>query len=325
MIERIPPQNLEAEYAVLGAMLIEKEAIAKVTEFLRAGDFYREANRLIFDAMMELYNKGEAIDMVTVTEHLRKQDKLERVGGIAYITSLANAVPTAANVVHHGKIVEEKSILRHLINSATQIAGMGYEDSEDVEDILDKAEKSIMEVSGRKISGDFTSIKDVVYKAFDKIEHLFQSKGAITGLPSGFKDLDKLTAGLQPSDLILIAARPSMGKTAFTLNIATNVALRSKKPVAFFSLEMSKEQLVQRILCSEAAIDSQKLRVGELDDHDWEKLITVSDALSQAPLFIDDTPGITVLEMRSKARRLKMEQGLSLIVIDYLQLMQGSG
>lgn len=324
MIERIPPQNLEAEQAVLGAMLIEKEAIAKVVEFLQARDFYREANRLIFDAMLELFNKGEAVDMVTVTEYLRKQDALEKVGGIAYITALANAVPTAANVVHHGKIVEEKSLLRHLINSATQIAGMGYEDSESVEDILDKAEKSIMEVSGRKISGDFAPIKDVIFDAFNKIEALYASKGAITGLASGFKDLDKLTTGFQPSDLILVAARPSMGKTAFTLNIATNVALRSKQPVAFFSLEMSKEQLVQRILCSEAAIDSQRLRTGELEDRDWEKLISVSDSLSSAPLFIDDTPGITVLEMRSKARRLKMEHGLSLIVIDYLQLMQGS-
>lgn len=324
MIERIPPQNLEAEQAVLGAMLIEKEAIAKVVEFLQARDFYREANRLIFDAMLELFNKGEAVDMVTVTEYLRKQDALEKVGGIAYITALANAVPTAANVVHHGKIVEEKSLLRHLINSATQIAGMGYEDSESVEDILDKAEKSIMEVSGRKISGDFAPIKDVIFDAFNKIEALYASKGAITGLASGFKDLDKLTTGFQPSDLILVAARPSMGKTAFTLNIATNVALRSKQPVAFFSLEMSKEQLVQRILCSEAAIDSQRLRTGELEDRDWEKLICVSDSLSSAPLFIDDTPGITVLEMRSKARRLKMEHGLSLIVIDYLQLMQGS-
>ena len=324
MIERIPPQNLEAEQAVLGAMLIEKEAIAKAVEFLKAGDFYREANRLIFDAMLELFNKGEAVDMVTVTEHLRKQDTLEKVGGIAYITALANAVPTAANVVHHGKIVEEKSILRHLINSATEIAGMGYEDSESVEDIMDKAEKSIMAVSSRKIGGDFAPIKDVIFDAFNKIEALYASKGAITGLPSGFKDLDKLTTGFQPSDLILVAARPSMGKTAFTLNIATNVALRSKQPVAFFSLEMSKEQLVQRILCSEAAIDSQRLRTGELEDRDWEKLISVSDGLSSAPLYIDDTPGITVLEMRSKARRLKMEHGLSLIIIDYLQLMQGS-
>lgn len=324
MIERIPPQNLEAEQAVLGAMLIEKEAIAKAAEFLQARDFYREANRLIFSAMLELFNKGEAVDLVTVTELLRKNDELEKVGGIAYVTALANSVPTAANVVHHGKIVEEKSLLRHLINSATEIAGMGYEDSEKVEVILDKAEKSIMEVSSRKIGGDFAPIKNVIFDAFGKIERLYASKGAITGLASGFRDLDKLTAGFQPSDLILVAARPSMGKTAFTLNIAANVAVRLKETVAFFSLEMSKEQLVQRMLCSEAAIDSQKLRIGELNDEDWNKLITVSDSLSQAPLYIDDTPGITVLEMRSKARRLKMEHGLSLIVIDYLQLMQGS-
>ncbi len=324
MIERVPPQNLEAEQAVLGAMLIEKEAVAKVAEFLTAGDFYREANRLIFAAIIDLYNRGEAADMVTVTEHLKKTDKLEAVGGIAYITSLANSVPTAANVVHYGKIVEEKALLRHLINSATQIAGMGYEDSEEIETILDKAEKSIMEVSSRKISGDFSPIKKVIFDAFGKIEQLYASKGAITGLASGFKELDKLTAGFQPSDLILIAARPSMGKTAFVLNIAAYVSIRLKQPVAFFSLEMSKEQLVQRMLCAEAAIDSQRLRIGELDEHDWDKLIGASSEMSNAPLYIDDTPGITVLEMRSKARRLKMEQGLSLIIIDYLQLMQGT-
>lgn len=325
MIDRIPPQSLEAEQAVLGGMMIEREAISKVAEFLRPEDFYREAHRLIFGAMQELFNKNEPVDLVTVTEFLRKADKLESAGGIAYITSLANSVPTAANITYHGKIVEEKSLLRQLINSATNIAGMGYEASEEVANILDKAEKMILEVSGRKIGGDFTPIKSIIFDAFGKIEQLYASKGGITGLASGFKDLDRLTSGLQASDLILIAARPSMGKTAFTLNIATNVAVREQKAVAFFSLEMSKEQLVQRMLCSEASIDSQRLRIGELEDRDWSKLISAADRLSSAPIFIDDTPGITVMEMRSKARRLKIEHDLKLIIIDYLQLMQGSG
>ncbi|MEG6584382.1 replicative DNA helicase [Dendrosporobacter sp. 1207_IL3150] len=325
MIERIPPQNLEAEQAVLGGMLIEREAISKVAEFLRPEDFYREAHRLIFGAMQELFNKNEPVDLVTVTEYLRKADKLENAGGIAYITSLANSVPTAANITYHGKIVEEKSLLRQLINSATNIAGLGYEASEEVANILDKAEKMILEVSGRKIGGDFTPIKSIIFDAFGKIEQLYASKGGITGLASGFKDLDRLTSGLQASDLILVAARPSMGKTAFTLNIASNVAIREKQAVAFFSLEMSKEQLVQRMLCAEASIDSQRLRIGELEDRDWSKLISAADRLSSAPIFIDDTPGITVMEMRSKARRLKIEHDLKLIIIDYLQLMQGSG
>ena len=324
MIERVPPQNIEAEQAVIGGMLIEKEAISKVAEFLKADDFYREAHRLIFEAMLELFNKNEAVDLVTVTEVLRKNDKLEAVGGIAYITSLANSVPTAANINYHGKIVEEKALLRGLINSATHIASMGYEDTEAVADIIDKAEKMILEVSERKMSGDFVPIKSIIFDAFGKIEQLYASKGGITGLATGFKDLDKITSGLQPSDLILVAARPSMGKTAFTLNIASHVAIREKKAVAFFSLEMSKEQLVQRMLCSEATIDSQRLRIGELEERDWTKLISAADRLSSAPIYIDDTPGITVMEMRSKARRLKIEHDLQLIIIDYLQLMQGS-
>ncbi|WP_026319273.1 MULTISPECIES: replicative DNA helicase [Sporomusaceae] len=325
MIERVPPQNLEAEQAVLGAMLIEKEAIARVTELLKGGDFYREAHRLIFEAMLDLYNRNEAVDMITVIELLKREDNLEKVGGIAYVTSLANSVPTAANVHYHAKIVEEKALLRQLIQTSTQIAALGYEGSEEVSQIVDQAEKMILEVSNRRIGGDFAPIKSIVLDAFGKIEQLYESRGGITGLATGFKDLDRLTSGLQKSDLILVAARPSMGKTAFTLNIASNVAIREKKAVAFFSLEMSKEQLVQRMLCAEASIDSQKLRIGELEDDDWTKLINAADRLSGAPIFIDDTAGISVLEMRSKARRLKVEHDLSLIIIDYLQLMQGSG
>ncbi|HWR38192.1 MAG TPA: replicative DNA helicase [Patescibacteria group bacterium] len=323
MLDRIPPQNVEAEQSVLGAMMIEREAISKAAEILRPGDFYREAHRLVFAAMMELFNKNDAVDMVTVTEVLRRDDKLEAAGGIAYVTALANSVPTAANVGYHARIIEEKALLRQLINTATNIAGMGYEAADEVATILDSAEKMMLEVSNRRGGQDFAAVKTIIFDVFDKVSELYASKGGITGLPTGFKDLDRLTSGLQPSDLILIAARPSMGKTAFVLNIAQHVAVRDKKTVAFFSLEMSKEQLVQRMLCAEAPIDAQRLRIGELDDNDWKKLVTAADRLAGAPIFIDDTAGITVMEMRSKARRLKVEHDLQLIIIDYLQLMQG--
>ena len=324
MLDRIPPQSIEAEQDVLGAMLIEREAISKVAEFLHTEDFYREAHRLLFATALELFDKNDAVDLITVIEHLRKNDQLEKAGGIAYVTSLANSVPTAANVLYHARIVEEKALLRQLINAATNIAGLGYEASEEVDSILDNAERMILEVSNRKIGKDFAPIKTIIFEAFDRIQGLYESKGGITGLATGFKDLDRLTSGLQPSDLILIAARPSMGKTAFVLNIASHVAIREKQTVAFFSLEMSKEQLVQRMLCSEAPIDSQRLRVGDLEGKDWQKLVSAADRLSSAPIFIDDTPGITVMEMRAKARRLKIEHDLKLVIIDYLQLMQGS-
>lgn len=325
LLDRIPPQNIEAEQAVLGSMLIEREAISRVAEILRPEDFYREAHRLIYNAIQQLFNKSEAVDLITLTEHLRREDKLEAVGGISYVTSLANSMPTAANVAYHARIVEEKALLRQLITAATHIAGMGYEANDDVVNILDQAEKTILEVSHRKVTGEFAPIKTIIIDAFSKIEQLYASKGGITGLSSGFKDLDRLTAGLQPSDLILIAARPSMGKTAFVLNIAQHVAVKEKKAVAVFSLEMSKEQLVQRMLCCEAPIDAQRLRIGELQDNDWKNLVRAAERLSAAPIFIDDTPGITVAEMRSKARRLKAESDLKLVVIDYLQLMSGSG
>ncbi len=320
----MPPQNLEAEQSVLGAMLIEREAISRVAEFMRPEDFYRESHRLVYAAVLALYNRGEAVDLITLTEQLRREDKLEAAGGISYITSLANSVPTAANVIYHAKIVEEKALLRGLINTATHIAGLGYEANEEVINILDQAERMILEVANRKVTGNFVPIKDILMAALDRVEQLYHTKGGITGLPTGFKDLDRLTAGLQPSDLILIAARPSMGKTAFVLNIAQHVAVKEKKPVAFFSLEMSKEQLVQRMLCTEATIDAQRLKIGDLKDTDWSNLVKAADRLSSAPIFIDDTPGATVTEIRSKARRLKVEHDLSLVVIDYLQLMQGS-
>ena len=330
--ERVPPQNIEAEQAVLGAMLIDKEAIAKATEVLSADDFYREAHRVIFSAMLELYNKNEAVDMVTVTEILKRDNKLEDIGGIAYITSLANVVLTAANVKYHAEIVAEKSVLRQLVRVSTEIAAMGYEANEDVGTLLDTAESRILEISNRKKKNDFTPINDILMDSVQSIESLLQNKGGLTGLPAGFAGLDKLTSGLHPSDFIILAARPSMGKTALALNIVQNVALRAHKviggeprSVAFFSLEMSKEQLVNRMLCAEAGIDSQRLRVGEMHDEDWTHLWDACDTMSRAKIYIDDTAGITAMDMRSRARRLKAEHGLDLIVVDYLQLMQGSG
>ena len=330
--ERVPPQNIEAEQAVLGAMLIDKEAIAKASEILTSSDFYREAHRVIFNAMLELYNKNEAVDMVTVTEILKRDNKLEDIGGLAYITSLANVVLTAANVKYHADIVAEKSVLRQLVRVSTEIAAMGYEANDDVGTLLDTAESRILEISNRKKKADFTQINDVLMESVQNIEKLINNKGGLTGLPSGFADLDKLTSGLHPSDFIILAARPSMGKTALALNIVQNVALRAHKKiggeprsVAFFSLEMSKEQLVNRMLCAEAGIDSQRLRVGEMGDKDWDALWGACDLMSKAKIYIDDTAGITVMDMRSRARRLKAEHGLDLIVVDYLQLMQGSG
>ena len=330
--ERVPPQNIEAEQAVLGAMLIDKEAIAKASEILTSSDFYREAHRVIFNAMLELYNKNEAVDMVTVTEILKRDNKLEDIGGLAYITSLANVVLTAANVKYHADIVAEKSVLRQLVRVSTEIAAMGYEANEDVGTLLDTAESRILEISNRKKKADFTPINDVLMESVQNIEKLINNKGGLTGLPSGFADLDKLTSGLHPSDFIILAARPSMGKTALALNIVQNVALRAHKKiggeprsVSSFSLEMSKEQLVNRMLCAEAGIDSQRLRVGEMGDKDWDALWGACDLMSKAKIYIDDTAGITVMDMRSRARRLKAEHGLDLIVVDYLQLMQGSG
>ena len=322
-MDRMPPASIEAEQAVLGAMLLKPDAVTTAAEELSADDFYRETHRLIFEAMMELKERTEPVDLVTLTEQLKKADKLAKIGGIPALSLIANSVPTAANVHYHARIVHEKAQLRSLINAATEIAGAAYESADEVEDIMDSAEKRILQVASGQRSKDFVPLQDILLDTLEQIDLRYNNKGSITGLPTGFTELDHLTAGLQKSDLILVAARPSMGKTAFTLNIAAHVVLRAKEPVAFFSLEMSKEQLVQRLLCSEGRIDSQRLRVGELEEKEWGDLIDTANRLSAAPLYIDDTPGITVMELRSKARRLKAEHGLSLIVIDYLQLMQG--
>ncbi len=320
--ERVPPQNIEAEQSVLGAMLIKKEAITQAQELLRPDDFYREAHRIVFETMLELAGDNEAVDLVTLTEALRKKEMLEKVGGISFITALANYVPTAANIVYHAQIVKEKSELRHLIDAATEIASAAYEATDDVKDIMDDAEKKILAVAANQTGGAFEPIRNIVIDTVGRVETLYENQGGLTGISTGFRDLDRDTSGLQKSDLILVAARPSMGKTAFTLNIATYAALHGHT-VAFFSLEMSKEQLVQRMLCSEGGIDSQRLRTGQLEDADWDRLINTADRISKASIYIDDTAGINVMDLRSKARRLKAEHGLDLIVIDYLQLMQG--
>lgn len=324
MIDRIPPQNIEAEQSVLGALLIDANAVEKISGILKAEDFYRQDNRIIYEAMENLRNRNEAVDLVTVTEELRKLGKLDAVGGISAITALSNAVPTAANVVYHAQIVAEKSLRRQLISAATEVAATGYEDEEDIETTIDLAEQKILSVANRRTSNNVVSIKDIVKDAMGRIEKLYDSKEAFTGLPTGFVDFDKMTSGLQPSDLIIIAARPSMGKSSLVLNIAQHVALNGHKSVAFFSLEMSKEQLAQRMLCSEATIDASRLRIGQLKEDEWPKLVSAADRLSNAKILLDDTPGITALEMRAKARRWKNEHGLDLIIVDYLQLMQGT-
>ncbi len=324
MEDRIPPQNIEAEQSVLGAMLLSSDAIDKAGEILREDDFYRQDHRVIFSAIMGLRNRGQAVDLVTVAAELQKLGKLDAIGGTAVITALSNAVPTAANVVYHAKIVEEKSLRRHLITAATDVAASGYEEELDVAQTIDQAEQKILAVANRKQSTSMVRMKDLVKEAMGRIEELYDSKEAFTGLPTGFDDFDKMTSGLQPSDLIIVAARPSMGKSSLVLNIAEHVAIAGKKSVAFFSLEMSKEQLVQRMLCSEAGIDASRLRIGQLQENEWPNLVMAADKLSEAKIMMDDTPGMTALEMRSKARRWKNENGLDLIIVDYLQLMQGS-
>jgi replicative DNA helicase len=322
LIDRVPPQNIDAERSTLGSMMLEKEAIEKGTEVLKPEDFYREAHRVIFEVIVHLANKGEPIDMITVSEELTRRNMLDKVGGIAYLTALANAVPTAANIEYYAKIVAEKSLLRSIISVATNIVGMGYEATEEVNVILDEAEKQIFQITQRRNTKGFVSLRNILIETFERIEKLYESKGGVTGLPTGFTDFNRLTAGLQPSDLIILAARPSMGKTTFALNIAQSAAVDLKIPVVVFSLEMSKEQLALKLLCSEAGVDNQRIRTGTLMDNDWPRLSHALGSLSEATMFIDDTPGISALEIRARARRIKAEHGLGLIIIDYLQLMQ---
>lgn len=320
----VPPQNIEAEQSVIGAVLLENDALIQALETLKSEDFYHEAHRQIFLCMMELYEKNEPADLITLTESLRKKNKLEEVGGASYLADISDKIPTAANIEYYTKIVKEKSVLRSLIRSATSIVSKASLGQEEVESILDFSEKTIFEIAENQIKRSFYPLKDIIKSTFKDIEKLYEKKEHITGVPSGFTDLDNMTSGFQPSDLVIIAGRPSMGKTAFALNIAQYAACEADIPTAIFSLEMSKEQLAQRMLCSEARIDNAKLRSGFIAESDWGKLSIGAGKLSESKLFIDDTPGNTVFEMRTKARRLKAEHGLGLIIIDYLQLMSGS-
>ncbi len=322
---KVPPQNIEAEQCVLGGVLLENEAISKVLETLVPDDFYREPHRKICHSMIDLFEKNEPIDLITLTNALKGKNLLDEVGGGVYLSSLADSITTAANIEYYAKIIKEKAILRGLINTATEIVTRGYEDGGDVEDLLDQAEKNIFQISESKIKPSFYEIKNLLKESFKTIEKLYESKEIVTGVPSGFEELDKLTSGFQPSDLVVVAGRPSMGKTAFSLNIAQYAAIEKKIPSALFSLEMSKEQLVLRMLCSEAKVDAHKLRGGFLGETDWPKLTRAAGILSEAPIFIDDTPALSVLEMRAKARRLMAEHELGLVIVDYLQLMRGRG
>ena len=320
---KLPPQNIEAEQSVLGGILIENEAVNKVMEILTADDFYRDAHSRIFNALISLSERDEPADLITLTNELRKIDQLDSIGGASYLASLIDLVPTAANIEYYAKIVKEKAILRKLIQTSTEIITQSYQDRGDVEGFLDEAERAIFEISEKRVKPSFYSIRDIVKESFKTLERLFEKKELVTGVPSGFKELDRYTAGFHASDLIIVAGRPSMGKTALCLNLAQYAAIEKRIPVAIFSLEMSKEQLVIRMLCSEAQVEGTRLRTGFLTESDWPKLTLAAGNLSDAPIFIDDSAAISVLELRAKSRRLKSEHGLGMLIVDYLQLMKG--
>ena len=320
---RIPPHSVESEQSILGSILLDKEAIITVSETINPDDFYKEAHKIIYESMIKLSNKSEPIDLITLTEELKKQGHLDDVGGISYITSLSTIVPTTSNVKYYADIVKEKSVLRKLIKVSNDIINLGYDGSTKIEDVLEVAEKKIFDISQEKTSDDFKSINSVLMDTYDMIEHLYTNKSEITGITTGFRDLNKKINGMQRTDLLLIAARPAMGKTAFSLNLVQNAALKGDASVAVFSLEMSKEQLVQRMLSAQSNVELSKLKTGKLNENDWPRIIDAMAVLSNAKIHIDDTPGIKISELRSKCRKLKMEQGLDLILIDYLQLMEG--
>lgn len=322
---KIPPQNIEAEQSVLGGILIEPEALSRILEILQENDFYREGHRKIFSSMVALYQKGTPVDLITLTESLLTRQYLEGIGGASYLTSLADAIPSAVNIEVYARIVREKAILRRLITITTEIASKSYQFSGEVEDILDQAERSIFEITAAKVTPHIYPLSEVIKDSFQTIEALYERKERISGVPTGFTKLDQMTSGFQPSDLIIIAGRPSMGKTAFALDIARNAATLAEIPSVIFSLEMSRQQLAIRMLCSEARVDSYKLRSGFIGERDWPRLTNAAGLLSEAPIYIDDSPALTVLQMRAKARRLKSEKGLGLAVVDYLQLMSGRG
>lgn len=320
---KLPPQSIESEQSVLGGIIIDNDAIHKVIELLRPEDFYKESHQKIYQAMISLYERGEPLDLITLTDELKRLKVLDKVGGAAYLAQLAESVPTAANILHYARIVKEKALLRQLISAATEIITDCYKEEEDIEELLDRAEQLIFSISEYRIRPSFYPIREILKETFKVIERLYERKELVTGVPSGFKDLDRLTAGFQPSDLIIVAGRPSMGKTAFCLNIAHYAAVHARVPTAIFSMEMSKEQVAMRMLCAEAKVNASKVRSGFLSEADLQKLTLAASILSDAPIVIDDTPALSVLELRAKARRLKGEMSLGLIIIDYLQLMRG--
>jgi replicative DNA helicase len=324
MIDRLPPQSLEAEQSVLGAVLIDRETIIEIAEFLRPEDFYRQAHANVYRAMLELFERREPVDLVTVAETLERNDELEAIGGRAYLSQLSNQTPTAVHAVQYARIVERKAVLRNLIGAAGKIAGIGYEDPAEIQEAIDRAESELFQVSSRRITTGFSVLKELLHAAYDRLDYLHAHRGEISGISSGFTDLDTLTTGFQKSDLVVVAARPSVGKTSFALNIAEHAAVREHKSVGVFSLEMSKEQLVLRLLSSVANIDSKRLRTGFLEELDFTRIAPAMNDLSEAALYIDDTPNITSMELRTKARRLQAESGLDLVIVDYLQLMQAT-
>lgn len=328
LIERVPPQNIEAEQALLGCILIDKESIIKIGDILRPEDFYKEAHRLIYQTMIELFEKREPIDILSLANRLEEKGELEKIGGRSYLVTLANIVPTSSHILSYAEIVRKKATARRLIQVASEITELAFKEEEDIEKILDKSESKLFSVSQRYLKQSFVPIKDVLTETFERIDELHREKGKLRGLPTGFVDLDKILAGLQKSDLIILAARPSVGKSALALDIARYIAVETKTPVAIFCLEMSRDQIVDRILCAQANVSLWKMRTGYLsssDDGDFSRLAQAMSILSEAPIFIDDSPLLNVIEIRAKARRLQAEHGLGLIVIDYLQLMEGSG
>lgn len=321
-ITRIPPHSVESEQSILGSILLDKDAIITVAETITPSDFYKDAHRVIYESMMALNNKNEPIDMVTLTDELRKRGYLDDIGGVTYLTSLSTIVPTTSNVKYYADIVKEKSVLRQLIKASNDIINLGYGSGESAENVLDFAEKKIFDISQERTNDDFKPINQVLMDTYDMIESIYSNKSDVTGVTTGFKDLNKKINGLQRTDLILVAARPAMGKTAFALNLVQNAAIKGNASVAVFSLEMSKEQLAQRMIAAQSNVELKKMKTGTLNDADWPRIISAMAVMSDAKIFIDDTPGIKINELRSKCRKLKMEQGLDLVMIDYLQLME---
>lgn len=323
-LEKLPPQNLDAEMATLGAMLINEESIPEIMEVVDSQAFYKDEHRTIFSAITQLFDTRKKVDILTVSDALNKQKTLERIGGTAYLATLVDFVPSAANATHYAKIVKEKGVLRSLISHATEIISLSYKEEEDVTSLLDKAEKLIFEISDRRVETGYVHLREIIKDGIELIESLYHKKSHITGVPTGFRDFDIKTAGLQNGDLVIVAGRPSMGKSAFAVSIAEHVAVEEHMPIGFFSLEMSKEQLMQRFLCSQAKVDMQKLRTGFLAPTEWPILTNAAGTLSEAPIYIDDTPALTIFELRARARRLKAHHDIKLVVVDYLQMLRSS-